>query len=225
MKLLLSTLLFLISAVSSDGRSLPSPSPDDIENCDIDYVTDVDTCSAHNATAVGYYKYVDYTKHEGTQYFVCAYNYTGTAYSSGSILTGERIEADSICKINEVQIPLPEDSNATCSDLSTSDGIPFNISSDCFDRCTNVIFKDWDIAYEFVQPSAITAINGKDTCLCVWDDNYSPIVGCRTDGSVIQGSYLEFTSSDANAFFKTSFAAVVAAAVAVSAASIEIAFL
>ena len=139
------------------------------------------------------------------------------------MLTGERIETDSICKINEVQIPLPQDSNATCSDLSTIDGKPFNISStsdssasDYQDWCTNVIFKDWnEEEEEFAQPAVTTNIAGKEGCLCNWGGVYSPIVGCRTDDA----------SSDANAIFKTPFtAAIVAAAVVVSVTSNEMAF-
>jgi hypothetical protein len=138
------------------------------------------------------------------------------------MLTGKCKETDSICKINEVQISLPQDSNATCSDLSTIDGKPFNISStsdssasDCQDWCTNVIFKDWNEEEEFAQPAVTTNIAGKEGCLCNWGGDYSPIVGCRTDDA----------SSDANAIFKTRFtAAIVAAAVVVSVTSTEMAF-
>ena len=136
------------------------------------------------------------------------------------------VEANSICKINEVTMALPEDSNEKCSDLlSTEGGEPFSSDLDCLDRCNNVIFKDWneDEANDDADIgeigstifSAMTSIDGEEVCLCNWG-NSTPIVGCVTRYSRAH--------SDANSIFiTTSFAAVVAVIVA-SATAIEMAF-
>jgi hypothetical protein len=244
--LLPSVLLFLIiSVIFCDGNSLDpwdgnglDPSPDVIEQC----VND-DSCGANNASFVAFYHYVIDDDDEennsntttttigsnnrGVQYAVCAINSTAFVFSSGTVTS---VEANSICKINEVTMALPEDSDEKCSDLlSTEGGEPFSSDLDCLDRCNNVIFKDWNdelYANELDDDadigeigntifSAMTSIDGEEVCLCNWG-NSTPIVGCVTRYSRAH--------SDANSnFITTSFAAVVAVIVA-SATAIEMAF-
>ena len=234
-------LLFLtISVIFCDGLNLdPSPdgngldpSPDVIEQC----VNNL-SCGANNASFVAFYHYVDDddssntttigSNNRGVQYAVCAINSTGYVFSSGTVTS---VEANSICKINEVTMVLPEDSDEKCSDLlSTEGGEPFSSDLDCVDRCNNVIFKDWNdklYANELDDDadigeigstifSAMTSIDGEEVCLCNWG-NSTPIVGCVTRYSRAH--------SDANSIFiTTSFAAVVAVIVA-SATAIEMAF-
>ena len=71
MKPFLSTLYHSLSLLFLATVALdycPSPYPDHIENCDIYYMgNDDDTCSASNATDVGYFKYVDLTKHDAME--------------------------------------------------------------------------------------------------------------------------------------------------------------
>jgi len=242
--LLPSVLLFLIiSVIFCDVDSL-DPSPDVIEQCLND-----DSCGANNASFVTFYHYVVDddddeensssttttigSNNRGVQYTICATNSTGYVFTSNTITS---VEANSICKINEVTMVLPEDSNEKCSDLLSTEGgenVKFSSGSDCLDRCNNVIFKDWNkdeatAMYELDDDAdfgeigntiftATSSIDGKEVCLCNWG-NSTPIVGCVT-------RYTR-THSDANSIFiTTSFAAVVAVAVIVaSATAIEMAF-
>lgn len=246
--LLPSALLFLIiSVMFCDGLGL-DPSPDVIEQC----VND-DSCGANNASFIAFYQYVvddeenssntnttiD-SNNRGVKYTICATNSTGYMLDSATITM---IEANSICKINEVTMVLPEDSDEKCSDLlSTEGGEPFSSDSDCLDRCNNVIFKDWneeeanfdnelDDDADFGEigntiSSAITSIDGEEVCLCDWG-NSTPIVGCVTpkereererDPSPV------VTTSDANSIFITSSFAFVVAVIVASATAIEMAF-
>jgi len=242
--LLPSVLLFLlISVICCDGESL-DPSPDVIEQC----VND-DSCGANNASFVTFYHYVVDdddddeenssntttttigSNNKGVQYTICATNSTGYVFASDTIIS---VEANSICKINEVTMVLPEDSNEKCSDLlstTLNGGTPFSSDSDCLERCNNVIFRDWnemdeanantldddaDFGESWNTVSTSTdSINGEEVCLCHWG-NHTPIVGCVT-------RYTR-AHSDANSIFiTTSFATVVAVIVA-SATAIEMAF-
>jgi len=220
-------LLFLILSVVFCDRL--DPSPDVIEQCIND-----DSCGANNASFVSFYHYVvgedddnDDDKNsntttttsgvnkKGVQYTICATNYTGTS-GSDNIITD--VGADSICKINEVTMVLPEDSNEECP---TDSGEPFLSGSDCIDHCNNVIFKEWneneandyneldndDIfgenKYNTVSTATIS-LGGNDVCFCKWGNNTS-IVGC--------------VSSDAAVGTTTSFATVVVIAVIVACAT------
>ena len=235
-------LLFLtISVIFCDGLNLdPSPdgngldpSPDVIEQC----VNDL-SCGANNASFVAFYHYVDDddssntttigSNNRGVQYAVCAINSTGYI-KNGDTLTS--VEANSICKINEVTMDLPEDSNEKCSDLLSTEGEPFSSDSDCLDRCNNVIFKDWneDEAHFFNEldddadfgeigntiSMATTSIDGEEVCLCGWGDS-TPIVGCVT-------RYTR-AHSDANSIFITTRFATVVAVIVASATAIEMTF-
>ena len=224
-----------------DVDSLPclDPSPDVIKQC----VND-DSCGANNASFVGFYKYVvddddddddddDNSSNTtiGVQYAICATNNTGYTMNSGTIT---HVEANSICKINEVTMALPEDSSEKCSDLLSTEVqnergeyVKFSSSSDCLDRCNNVIFQDWnDKAYsneldddaDFGESEAIksaaTGIDGEEVCLCNWG-NSTPIVGCVTRHT---------PASDANSMFITSSFAAGLAVIVASATAIEMAF-
>ena len=232
--LLPSVLLFLIiSVIFCDGNSLDpwdgnglDPSPDVIEQC-----VNEDSCGANNASFVAFYHYVIDddesssntttttigSNNRGVQYAVCAINSTGYVFSSGTVTS---VEANSICKINEVTMDLPEDSDEKCSDLlSTEGGEPFSSDLDCLDRCNNVIFQDWnDKAYsneldDRAISSATTGIDGEEVCLCDWGD--STIVGCVTRHT---------PASDANSIFITSSFAAGVAVIVASATAIEMAF-
>ena len=77
---------------------------------------------------------------------ICAANRTSYGFNIDTITNAE---ANSICKINAVSMVLPEDSNEKCSVFvvySTEGGeyVKFLSDSDCLDRCSNVIFKDWN---------------------------------------------------------------------------------
>mmetsp|Transcript_66039 Transcript_66039/g.73937 ORF Transcript_66039/g.73937 Transcript_66039/m.73937 type:complete len:238 (-) Transcript_66039:75-788(-) len=233
--LLPSVLLFLIiSVIFCDVDSL-DPSPDVIEQCLND-----DSCGANNASFVTFYHYVvdddDDEENSSNTTNTIGSNNRGVQYT----ICATNIEANSICKINEVTMVLPEDSNEKCSDLLSTEVtnevgeyVKFSSGSDCLDRCNNVIFKDWNkdeatAMYELDDDAdfgeigntiftATSSIDGKEVCLCNWG-NSTPIVGCVT-------RYTR-THSDANSIFiTTSFAAVVAVAVIVaSATAIEMAF-
>jgi len=251
--LLPSVLLFLIiSVIFCDGSDYTSedynycddveslhcldPSPDVIEQC----VND-DSCGANNASFVAFYHYVVDddddednssntttigSNNRGVQYVICGTNSTGYGANGGTITN---VEANSICKINEVTMVLPEDSNEKCSDLLSTkvqnergEYVKFSSGSDCLDRCNNVIFRDWtDKAYgneldddadfgikiSSTVSSATTAIGDEEVCLCNWG-NSTPIVGCVT-------RYTRAHASDAKSIFITSsYAAVVAVIVA-----------
>ena len=77
---------------------------------------------------------------------ICAANRTSYGFNTATITN---VEANSISKINEVSMVLPEDSNEKCSVFvvySTEGGgeyVKFSSGSDCLDRYSNVIFKDW----------------------------------------------------------------------------------
>jgi len=209
------------------------PSPNFIKQC----VND-DSCGANNASFVGFYQYVvDDNDDEdnssntttGVQYAICATNSTGYGTTGGSITA---VEANSICKINEVTMALPEDSTEKCSDLLSTEVqnergeyVKFN----CMDRCNDVIFRDWnDKAYKFelddyadfgesrAISNATTGIDGEEVCLCNFG-NSTPIVGCVTRHTP------DFTSDANSIFITSSFAAGVAVIVA-SATAIEMAF-
>ena len=76
---------------------------------------------------------------------ICAANRTSYGFNGD---TTTNVEANSICNINAVSMVLPEDSNKKCSVFvvySTEGGeyVKFLSGSDCLDRYSNVIFKDW----------------------------------------------------------------------------------
>ena len=246
-------LFFIISVIFCDGSDDTSddynycdgfddvdrlhcldPSPDVIKQC----VND-DSCGANNASFVGFYQYaVDDdddddnssnttttigSNNRGVQYAICATNSTGYIFNPGTIMA---VEANSICKINEVTMALPEDSSEKCSDVLSTDD---SFGSDCSDRCNHVIFKDWnDKAYKFelddlagvsesrVISGATTGIDGEEVCSCNFG-NSTPIVGCVTRHTP------DFTSDANSIFITSSFAAGVAVIVA-SATAIEMAF-
>ena len=154
MDILLSSVLLIlfISVIFCDGNSL-DPSPDVIEQC----VND-DSSGANNASSVAFYHYVvddDTTtttttstgsNNRGVQYTICAANRTSYGFNIDTVTNAE---ANSICKINAVSMVLPEDSNEKCSVFvvySTEGGeyVKFSSGSDCLDRYSNVIFKDWN---------------------------------------------------------------------------------
>ena len=155
------------------------------------------------------------------------------------------VVANSICKINEVTMALPEDSTEKCSDLLSTEVqnergeyVKFN----CMDRCNDVIFRDWndktvinelDDDADFGESEAIkkirvtTMMNGEEVCLCDWGDS-TPIVGCvgysvSSSPSVSPSSYPTPTS-DANSIFITSSFAGGVAVIVASATAVEMAF-
>lgn len=221
-------LFFIISVIFCDGVRCLDPSPNFIKQC----VND-DSCGANNASFFGFYQYaVDDdddddnssntttigSNNRGVQYAICATNSTGWTMNGGTITA---VEANSICKINEVTMALPEDSSEKCSDLLSTD----SFGSDCLDRCNNVIFQDWnDKAYKFElddraglsssSSGATTGIGGEEVCLCNFG-NSTPIVGCVTRHT---------PASDANSIFITSSFAAGVAVIVASATAIEMAF-
>ena len=242
--LLPSVLLFLIiSVIFCDGSDDDTWS-DDYNYCDgpddvdprcldaspkfIKQCVNDDSCGANNASFIGFRHYVVDEDDEdnssntttGVQYAICATNSTGFIFNSRTIMA---VEANSICKINEVTMALPEDSSEKCSDLLSTDSFGLEF---CLDRCNNVIFQDWnDKAYsneldddaDFGESEAIksatTGIGGEEVCLCDWGD--STIVGCVTRHT---------PASDANSIFITSSFAACVAVIVASATAIEMAF-
>ena len=222
-----------------DPRCL-DPSPNFIKQC----VND-DSCGANNASFVGFYQYVvddddDNSSNtttigsnsRGVQYAVCATNSTSWGMTDGSITN---VEANSICKINEVTMALPEDSTEKCSDLLSTkvqnergEYVKFSSGSDCLDRCNDVIFRDWnnkahnnelDDDADFLESVAVIksdtyAIDGEEVCLCNFG-NSTPIVGCVTRHT---------PASDANSIFITSSFAASVAIIVASATAIEMVF-
>lgn len=145
-------LLSLLLALGCESADLD---PEDASPCTIstDKCDDAE-CVGFGADAVagkvGYYRYQTGKDADGNnigiQYYVCACNLNdfNIPYEGDN---PEYIEADSICKINEVEdIVLPKESDEYCSEIDNfgKECLEDDTECDypCFDHCNDVIFKD-----------------------------------------------------------------------------------
>jgi len=184
-------LLLLLSAdrghsQQQSNASLPTfdVGPDSIEPCAVDGKCDATVCAEKytNKTGdfksgvwgVGFHSYVlgltgpEETKF-GVQYYVCACNMK-SATNSWSTLSS--VQADSVCKINEHKLQLPEDSTETCPENAAGD-------RECVSYCNDVTFQDWKEANTFPEGSggmAPVGANDSTGCTCFWADER--IEGC-----------------------------------------------
>jgi len=147
------------------------------------------------AAGVGFYRYVTVDangKKWGHQYYLCSCqsNTTREFYSRREIKSGAQLYAESICKIDEVQIPLPENSTESCSDLNifgrydTEEERESN-EHGCHRHCNDVIFEGWFeniLALpegEQLGLVGVTSTSGEDhVCRCHWGN--LAIEGCIT---------------------------------------------
>merc|ERR1712224_854093 len=160
------------------------------------------------ATGVGFYRYVDTDavgNRKGIQYYLCAcmsnssYHFRARRYIPS---VGATIRAKSICKINEVEIPLPRDSNESCSDLNIYGMLdrPLNESAslkftnseeerntsgyDCNKHCNDVIFGGLGETIlalpegEFGLAGISSSSSSDYVCRCKWDN--MTLEGCIT---------------------------------------------
>jgi len=160
------------------------------------------------ATGVGFYRYVETDadgNRKGIQYFLCAcmsnssYDFYARRYIPS---VGATIWAKSICKINQVEIPLPRDSNESCSDLNIYGMLDRPLSEpatlkvinseeeqnedeySCNKHCNDVIFGGLGETIlappegEFGQFGVFSSSSSDYVCRCKWDN--ITIEGCIT---------------------------------------------
>jgi len=194
--------LLLLLSVGFDRcqGELFDAAPEHIKACAVDGKCDDGECGAFaNSTASfvvngGFYQYVSEIDADGRkigiQYAICACNYKFS--KTGLSGTGIFVRADSICKINKYQLPLPEDSTTPCIDKDS-----------CHSHCNDVTFgtSDWAEAIKLPEGGyglgAIHSQIDKD-CVCLWGEER--IVGCTfssetSDAKPIVASGLVFTTA------------------------------
>eukprot|EP00588_Corethron_pennatum_P007295 CAMPEP_0194284038 /NCGR_PEP_ID=MMETSP0169-20130528/26601_1 /TAXON_ID=218684 /ORGANISM="Corethron pennatum, Strain L29A3" /LENGTH=219 /DNA_ID=CAMNT_0039029761 /DNA_START=57 /DNA_END=716 /DNA_ORIENTATION=+ len=155
--------------------------PDFIQPCAVDGRCDDSECVAfgENSTARGagrFYQSVlerdaNGSATVGHQYYICACNWNST-YCNGLDIY---VEADSICMINEYQMPLPEDSAEPCPVFEASKG--------CHEYCNDITFANWSEANKLPEGAGgvgAIASNNDENCVCFWGDE--KIVGCTLPG-------------------------------------------
>ena len=237
--IIFSSFLFLSIGSGSSFRPCPScpepgfentttafePTPDFPEACaNNSNVCDDAECDGFaediQATGVGFYRYVDTDadgNRKGIQYYLCAcmsnssYDFRARRRIPS---VGATIWAKSICKINQVEIPLPRDSNESCSDLNIYGMLdrPLNESAslkftnseeerntsgyDCNIHCNDVIFGGLGgiLALpegEFGLAGISSSSSSDYVCRCKWDN--VTIEGCITPDDY--GSSGDYSSS------------------------------
>ena len=165
------------------------------------------------AAGAGYYRYVTVDANGtkwGHQYYLCSCrsNTTWEFNSRFEFHSGDIVYAASICKINEVQFPFPEDSTESCNDLNiygkydTEEERESNKHA-CLRHCNEVLFDGFgllDIPDNEFGVVGITSTSGKDhVCQCHWDnltiegcitpEDYYDSSGYTSEGPIINGKF------------------------------------
>jgi len=199
--------LLLLLSVGFDRcqGELFDAAPEHIKPCAVNGKCDDGECVAFaNSTASfvgngGFYQYVSNIDADGReigiQYAICACNYKWSktfGSDTGKSGTDIFVRADSICKINEYELPLPEDSTTPCIDKDS-----------CHSHCNDVTFgtSDWAEAIKLPEGGyGFGAIRSRidEDCICAWGEER--IVGCTlssetSDAKPIVASGLVFTTA------------------------------
>lgn len=192
---------------SVEGYYCFDPSPDFPDECTSNPdVCDDAECDGFEddiqAAGVGFYRYVTVDangKKFGHQYYLCSCKSNTTRDFYARRKVQGRVFAASICKINEVQIPLPEDSTESCSDLNiygTYNTEEEQMSNEyaCNSHCNDVIFQGMGNTILALPEGefgleGVTSTSGIDhVCRCQWDT-------LTIEGCVTPDDYYEYSGS------------------------------